>query len=86
MRWCCELRVFRLPCDRLDSCVLALAGDQFFRRRLIPKHVPEFEDNRRELISWIGLPWNLVQTGVEALGLGILQEQEAFRFWFSIFV
>ena len=81
MRWCCELRVFRLAWDRLDSCVLALAGDQFFRRRLIPKRVLEFEDNGRELISWIGLPWNLVQTGVEAFRLGILREQEAFRFW-----
>ena len=79
MRWCCELRVFRLPCDRLDTCVLALAGDQFFRR-LIPRQTG-FEDNGRELISWIGLPWNLVQTGVEAFGLGILREQEAFGFW-----
>ena len=80
MRWCCELRVFRLPCDRLDSWVLALAGDQFFRRRLTPKQAG-FEDNGRELIPWIGVPWNMVQTGVEAFGLGKRREQEAFRFW-----
>ena len=28
-----------------------------------------FEDNGRELIPWIGLPWNLVQTGIDSLFL-----------------
>ena len=80
MRWCCEVGVFQFLCDRMDSCVLALAGDQLFRRRLRPKQAG-FEDNGRELIPWNGRSWDMIQTGVEAFGLVIPREQEAFRFW-----
>ena len=58
MRGCCELRVFRLPCDRMDSCVLVLAGDHNFRRRPKPKQAGfEIEDRPLQLLAKRPLPW-----------------------------
>ena len=55
---CSEVRVFRMPCEKADSCVLTLAGTQFFRRRLKSNQASmEVGDSPLRMLAKRPLPW-----------------------------